>query len=91
MGKSYGVQKDRQGSFNHDECHVWSAIYYLDSPTDYREYPPDSAPRLLAGHDDLVMLTSSKRSTGRNVPSSGWLISILLLIAALVLYFADEL
>ena len=25
-------------SKNVSDCHVWAEIYYLDSPTDYREY-----------------------------------------------------
>lgn len=26
------------------DCFVWSEIYYLDSPTDYREYIPNREP-----------------------------------------------
>jgi hypothetical protein len=26
------------------DCHIWAEINYLDSPTDYREYLPQSAP-----------------------------------------------
>jgi hypothetical protein len=39
------------------DCYIWSEIYYLDSPTDYREYLPQQG-----GHsrtspsDGLVML-----------------------------------
>lgn len=44
------------------DCYVWSEIYYLDSPTDYREYLPEhrAAPRIIPD-DSLVMLDSSSR------------------------------
>jgi hypothetical protein len=41
------------------DCYVWSAIYYLDSPTDYREYLPPHRVSPLISRDDLVMLDSS--------------------------------
>ena len=32
-------QKEIGGQTIHvGDCHVWAGIYYLDSPTDYREY-----------------------------------------------------
>ena len=50
--------KDVAGtSFHVRDCYVWAEIYYLDSPTDYREYLPRGS-----GFGDLVMLDSSKAS-----------------------------
>ena len=31
--------------FNVGDCYVWAEIYYLDSPTDYREYISDYVPQ----------------------------------------------
>jgi hypothetical protein len=36
------------------DCHVWAEIFYLDSPTDYRECLPENNLHLLAG--ELQML-----------------------------------
>jgi len=50
--------KDVAGtSFHVRDCYVWAEIYYLDSPTDYREYLARGS-----GFGDLVMLDSSKAS-----------------------------
>lgn len=43
-------------AFHVRDCYVWAEIYYLDSPTDYREYLPRR------GFGELVMLDSSKAS-----------------------------
>jgi len=47
------IPSDKIGGYSvHvSDCYIWSEIYYLDSPTDYREYlpplriHPDSIPR----------------------------------------------
>ena len=36
------------------DCHVWAEIYYLDSPTDYREFLLVASQSPITG--DLVML-----------------------------------
>jgi len=39
------------------DCQVWASIFYLDSPTDYREYLPLNSDVLLINPgEDLVML-----------------------------------
>ncbi len=43
-------------------CYVWAEIYYLDSPTDYREYLPQHCARQFPVAGDLVMLDSSEFS-----------------------------
>jgi hypothetical protein len=43
------------GSFHVGDCYIWSAIHYLDSPNDYREYLPQEVLPRISG-DDLVML-----------------------------------
>lgn len=36
------TQSERDGGreFHVADCYIWAEIYYLDSPTDYREYLP---------------------------------------------------
>jgi hypothetical protein len=46
-----------------NNCYIWAAIYYLDSPTDYREYLPSNRERVLRPTEDLVML-GDKRAPG---------------------------
>jgi hypothetical protein len=42
------------------DCYVWAEIYYLDSPTDYREYLPEySYWASTLGEADLVLLDDS--------------------------------
>jgi hypothetical protein len=38
------------------DCYVWAEINYLDSPTDYREFLPSSAPSSMPPIGELVML-----------------------------------
>lgn len=39
------------------DCQVWASIFYLDSPTDYREYLPLNGDVLLINSgEELVML-----------------------------------
>lgn len=47
-------------AFHVGDCYVWSAIYYLDSPTDYREYLPQQEVLRSVIGDDLVMLDSQR-------------------------------
>jgi hypothetical protein len=44
-------------SFHVQDCYVWSEIYYLDSPTNYREYLPPATRRSDFG--ELTMLDAS--------------------------------
>jgi hypothetical protein len=53
------------------DCYVWAEIYYLDSPTDYREYLSENCalPRPLRGNP--VMLDPfefSRKSTAKTLP-----------------------
>jgi hypothetical protein len=55
------------------DCYVWAEIFYLDSPTDYREYlPHQPQPHAIPG-DDLVMLDGS--SEGNFNLQGGWAIA----------------
>jgi hypothetical protein len=63
------------------DCHVWAEIYYLDSPTDYREYLPQNCVRPRTVPGNLVMLESSacsQKSKARH--SSPWLVALLMLL-----------
>jgi hypothetical protein len=50
---------ESEGGVRIGDCYVWAEIYYLDSPTDYREYLPQHCARQCPVADDLVMLDSS--------------------------------
>jgi len=43
--------------FRASDCHIWAAIYYLDSPTDYRECLP-KAVSVARSDSELVFLDS---------------------------------
>lgn len=49
------------GEFHVGDCRVWAEIFYLDSPTDYREYLPGNTSEaflseLQTGDSELQML-----------------------------------
>jgi len=45
------------------DCYIWSEIYYLDSPTDYREYlPPHRIHPSTVFRHGPAMLESSENS-----------------------------
>ena len=72
------------------DCYVWAEIYYLDSPTDYREYlPQDGAdgPRSIS-HDNWIPLEFSERAPGRGAQPLSSLMAFLFvfLICRLVFY-----
>ena len=56
------------------DCYIWTAIYYLDSPSDYREYLPYSRQRIAIPPGDLVMLGDK--------PPSPWITGIKIMIGA---------
>ncbi len=66
------------------DCYIWSEIYYLDSPTDYREYLPKHgvSPRAVPG-DNLIMLDGLSRPSKRH---SSWGFSFLL-VFLIICYF----
>jgi hypothetical protein len=72
------------GSVVHvDDLHVWAAISYLDSPTDYREYLPHDKPKPSAPQDsELVMLDDSQSPW----PTLGAL-TIMALLTCVLLFF----
>jgi hypothetical protein len=67
-----------------DDCHVWAAISYLDSPTSYREYLPHIGPeRPAPPGSELTMLEASSSKAWpplRTIMVTALLICILLLI-----------
>lgn len=65
------TNRESRGGIHIGDCYVWAEIYYLDSPTDYREYLPQhrAQQRTVAG--DLVMLEPSafsQRWRARHLP-----------------------
>ena len=56
------------------DCYIWAAIYYLDCPTDYREYLPYNRQKVATPPGDLVMLGDK--------PPSPWITGIKIMIGA---------
>lgn len=82
----FNLKKEIGGSaFYVGDCYVWSAIYYLDSPTDYREYLPPRGVSPLFSRDDLVMPDSSSLFSPLSV------LVLTLLIGVLLLYVGCDL
>jgi len=67
------------------DCHVWTAIYYLDSPTDYREYLPKKISALLPLRYDIRTLALAILTPDRALT----LLFILILLGWLF-YIADS-
>jgi hypothetical protein len=57
--------------FHVRDCYVWTEIYYLDSPSDYREYLPQDRHWSPDGHR-LEMLDSPRQflRSARDLPGS---------------------
>jgi hypothetical protein len=64
-------------AFKISDCQIWAEIYYLDSPTNYREclHPMPLAPSIL--RNDLMMLDERSRRSCAGV--NLWLLLIGLL------------
>jgi len=48
--------------FHIGDCYVWAEIYYLDSPTDFREYLPKNADIHPRYNDEGFRLLDSERT-----------------------------
>lgn len=73
-------------SFHVRDCYVWAEIFYLDSPTDYREYLPQARTRPPAGEGQLVML-DELRALPASRTSLAPLFMIVLLLLGIAGYF----
>jgi hypothetical protein len=65
------------------DCYVWREIYYLDSPSDYREYLPQNQHWSPDGHR-LEMLDSPRQSLRPARDLSGSLAAVFFLFAGLI-------
>jgi hypothetical protein len=65
------------------DCYVWTEIYYLDSPSDYREYLPQDRHWSPDGHR-LEMLDSPRQSLRSARDLSGSLAAVFFLFAGLI-------
>ena len=54
MQQSQRPQRIGGNTFHVGDCRIWAEIYYLDSPTNYREYLPQHSS--LKTVDELQML-----------------------------------
>jgi len=70
------------------DCRVWAEIFYLDSPTDYREHLAQSTLQLRESCSDLVMLEDSKRPPKVNALTRRLLVAgiVLVLSSGYLLY-----
>ena len=73
------------------DCYVWAEIYYLDSPTNYREYLPlQPVDPSIVRRDDFVTLDSPGESSdlkgGWTIPGLFFVIAGLLLCLILYLF-----
>jgi hypothetical protein len=83
----FNLKKEIGGSaFYVGDCYVWSAIYYLDSPTDYREYLRPYRVSPLISRDDLVMLDSSATFSPLSVLGLTILVGIGVLLCAILAF-----
>ncbi len=85
MHKQQSRAESIGGSAVHiDDFHVWAAISYLDSPTDYREYLPYGRPeRPVPSHNELTMLEASSHPpwpTLRTIMVTAFLTCMILLL-----------
>jgi hypothetical protein len=65
------------------DCYVWAEIYYLDSPSDYREYLPQDRHWRPDGHR-LEMLDSPRQSLRSARDLSDSLAAVFFLFAGLI-------
>ena len=82
-------QKEVGGDAIHvRDCYVWAEIYYLDSPTDFREYLPQTRFQQLAASGNNLIMTGSRNpaqlSTGSLVPN--WRAIIFFMMVGLFFY-----
>jgi hypothetical protein len=71
------------------DCQIWAGIFYLDSPTNYREFLPQSRERSSMGSEALVII--DERHQHACVPYRFWLVFIpILFLIGYVLYVAFE-
>ncbi len=81
-------------NFHVRDCYVWAEIYYLDSPTDYREYLPTKSPGLNPSRstraDDIVFLDSNQESGGPGLFAFVIMVLICFSAAGYLLYLLVE-
>lgn len=71
------------------DCYVWAEIYYLDSPTDYREYLPEySYRKSTLEQSDFVLLDDSEsdRKTFTAATTPAALVVFFCALLSLVIY-----
>jgi hypothetical protein len=70
------------------DCHVWAEIFYLDSPTNYREYLPHRLGMRIKPYGEGWVMLDELRSL-RNRGRLSWLLPIpMVFLAGFILYFA---
>ena len=70
------------------DCYVWAEIYYLDSPTDYREYLPGRRPIDAICGADFELLKDDSPTMPQYLMFLGLLVIFPALLFVLYLFFA---
>jgi hypothetical protein len=75
------------------DCYVWAEIYYLDSPTSYREYLPHTVESSTFPENDLVMLDdsgdcSSTGALGSRAFATGCFLIVFAVLLCVLVYSA---
>src|SRR5437588_13056109 len=76
--------------FHIPDCHVWAEIYYLDSPTDYREYLTGNMTREgRAGGQPMILLDDCSPPSFWSLAKTFFVVSIPLLVILLIVISRD--
>ena len=68
MGETTGPSELGGGTTHVGDSYVWAEIYYLDSPTDYREYIPNPIVKLCrAAGVEFITLDNARLAPWRRV------------------------
>ncbi len=89
MRNSAKAKSTDAGDWHIRDCYVWAEIYYLDSPTDYRECLPTASSN--QPHSDGIILLDDNRNSGQR-GFFAFLITVLVCfsIAGYLLYLLIE-
>ena len=87
---AYESESDGGTTVHVGDCRIWAEIFYLDSPTDYREYLPSKLVQAGLGKDRLILTERFTNPSQARLPITA-AATLLLLVLLLVLYCSDYL
>ena len=83
----YSAKKIGGSACRVQDCRVWAEISYLDSDTDYREYLPNRKGEETRVCRDMILLDDLRRSLIAAHPAPGWVIILVVFIAAAWIFY----